>query len=125
MCTPKYRNIHYRVSFRKNRFIAIETVVMVTKVNKQSATPLQLVCIAMDVKVQIANCARSPTSPSIMLKDQKVVSSPTVERVSTRAKLPPLTLDAACDSHPKSGILRQAKGEVQSIMKLLLVEVTQ
>lgn len=60
-----------------------------------------------------------------MLKDQKVVSSPTVEKVSARAKLPPLTLEAACDSHPRSAILKHAKEEVQSIMKLLLVEVKQ
>ena len=84
------------------------------------------VLLDMDMQVQRANCVRSPTSisPSILLKDQKFVSSPTAEKASARAKLPPLTMEATCDSHPKGAVLKKAKEEVQSIMKLLLVEVT-
>ena len=99
---------------------------MVTYVNKQSATPPFIVLLAMDVKVQTGNYAHSPVGPSIMLKEQqKNVYSPAAEKVSTKAKLPPLPLEAASDAHPQNAILKHAKDEVQSIMKLLLVEVKQ
>lgn len=100
---------------------------MVTERNKQAATPPRPVLCDMDLQVQVTRNHRSPTSPSFVLGEHKaraaIGSPPTVGKLSAGAKLPPLSLEAASDSHPSSVVLKQAKDEVQAVMKHLLVEV--